>query len=74
MPRQKPPKLSPGLKQIHATEGLISAIARRLRISRQAVSAWKAVPLNRVVAVENITGIDRERLRPDIYRLIKRRV
>lgn len=36
-------------------------------ISSQAVSQWIEVPVRRVLVVEQITGISRHDLRPDIY-------
>ena len=44
-----------------------TALARALDVSHQAVIQWKRVPVNRVLAVERITGITRYELRPDIY-------
>lgn len=43
------------------------AIARELGISHTAISQWKAVPHDKVHAVERITGIPRSELRPDLY-------
>ena len=42
-------------------------LAEALGIKRQAVYAWRHVPIGRVKAVEKLTGIPREELRPDIY-------
>jgi len=36
-------------------------------LTQQAVSQWQRVPTDHVIDVERITGIRRERLRPDIY-------
>lgn len=47
--------------------GGVSALAKALRVERQAVSKWKRVPLGRVVKVSQITGIPREKIRPDLY-------
>lgn len=44
-----------------------SKLAKALGISRQAVEQWKAVPPERVLAVERITGFSRYEQRPDIY-------
>ena len=48
----------------------ISELATRLNISRGSVYKWKwadKIPAERVVAVEAITGIKREDLRPDLF-------
>lgn len=45
-------------------------LARRLRITVQAVSGWRAsgkIPPGRVLAVEAVTGVPRHALRPDFY-------
>jgi len=47
--------------------GSISALARRLGISQPSVSTWTRIPANRIVAVEAVTGVSRERLRPDLF-------
>lgn len=55
-------------RAINAVGGL-DGIARPLGITPQAVSQWDEVPPMRVLAVERITGIPREELRPDLYPL-----
>ncbi len=47
--------------------GLRLKVARALKITHGAVSQWKRVPAERVIVVEALTGIARERLRPDLY-------
>lgn len=47
--------------------GLRLKVARALKITHGAVSQWKRVPAERVIVVEALTGIPRERLRPDLY-------
>lgn len=44
-----------------------SALARALGIKVQSVQKWKKIPAERVVAVEAVTGISREKLRPDLF-------
>jgi hypothetical protein len=44
-----------------------AAIAKRLRIQRQAISQWTEVPWNRVLVVAEITGLPPHEIRPDIY-------
>lgn len=46
-------------------------LGRLLGISQRAVGKWLQagrVPAGRVVDVERVTGIPREKLRPDLYR------
>lgn len=62
------PAASAGLRKIRATPGLSAKIAKAFKISRQAVSDWDKVPITRLAQVERITGIPRDRLRPDIFR------
>lgn len=47
--------------------GGISALARSLGVSRQAVFQWKRIPAERVLAIEVHTGVPRYELRPDLY-------
>lgn len=52
------------------TYGGAAALARRLGISRNAVSDWRSkqrVPVERVLDIEKLTGIPRHEIRPDIY-------
>jgi DNA-binding transcriptional regulator YdaS (Cro superfamily) len=44
-----------------------SALARQLGIRPHAISMWKIVPSERVLAVEGITGVSRHHLRPDVF-------
>lgn len=59
--------MAPGLKEIRHQRGLARKIAFELGISAAAVSFWRQIPAERVLSVEKITGIRRERLRPDLY-------
>jgi TorA maturation chaperone TorD len=56
-----------GLDEALRAAGGMRALARRLGISQPAISAWKRVPSERVLAVEAATGVARGRLRPDLY-------
>jgi DNA-binding transcriptional regulator YdaS (Cro superfamily) len=42
-------------------------LARELRVSKQAVSGWKRIPVQHVLMVERLTGWPRHQQRPDIY-------
>lgn len=44
-----------------------SAVARALGIKPQALSQWDRVPVERVQAMEAITGVSRYVQRPDIF-------
>jgi TorA maturation chaperone TorD len=56
-----------GLSMAIAAAGGVAALARAMGISQPAVSAWDRVPAERVLAVENATGVSRTHLRPDLY-------
>lgn len=47
--------------------GGMRALGRALDINYQAIQSWKKIPAERVPAIEHITGIPREKLRPDIF-------
>lgn len=56
-----------GMDLIRSRRGLMAEIARRLNIRSSAVAMWTRVPAERVADVERITGIPREKLRPDLF-------
>jgi DNA-binding transcriptional regulator YdaS (Cro superfamily) len=43
-------------------------LARLLGISHQAISQWRSIPAKHIIKIEEVTGVPRERLRPDLYR------
>lgn len=47
--------------------GSYSRIAAALGLTRQTVAAWQRVPAEHVITVEEVSGIPRHELRPDIY-------
>jgi DNA-binding transcriptional regulator YdaS (Cro superfamily) len=51
--------------------GGIVKLSLSLGLSRGAASQWKKIPAERVVEVERLTGVPREILRPDLYRVQK---
>lgn len=55
------------LKQAIRAVGGLRAFARALGIAHTSVLAWAQVPPLRVLSVEKISGIPREKLRPDVY-------
>ena len=48
--------------------GGVAQLARKIGIVQPSVSNWNRVPAARVIAVETVTGIPRQELRPDLYR------
>jgi DNA-binding transcriptional regulator YdaS (Cro superfamily) len=61
------PDRDEGLTLAIKAAGGFRPLARLLGISTSALSGWKRVPAYRVLQVEAITGIARERLRPELY-------
>ncbi len=57
----------PGLEQAIRAAGGIGALARMIGISQPSLSNWNRIPAERVLTVEELTGIDRAVLRPDLY-------
>lgn len=53
---------------LRSFRGYSSKVAAALGVTRGAVSAWKQIPAEYVVIVEQATGLPREQLRPDLYR------
>ena len=47
--------------------GGYTALARLLKVSVPTVHKWKQIPPERCLAVEKISGINRHKLRPDVY-------
>lgn len=64
--RQAFRRADPGMRLL-ADYGF-SKLAEQMRLRPNAISQWHQVPAHHVVRVEEITGIDRWRLRPDLYR------
>jgi TorA maturation chaperone TorD len=56
-----------GLEEAILAAGGVSELARRLGIAQPSVSNWERVPAERVASVEEATGVDRARLRPDLF-------
>ncbi len=56
-----------GLERAIGVAGGVTALSRLIGVSQPAVSGWKRVPPDRVLAVEAATGIARTALRPDLY-------
>ena len=57
-----------GLQLAVTAAGSFNALAKALGMSAQAVLVWRRVPAHRILQVEAVTGICREKLRPELYR------
>jgi DNA-binding transcriptional regulator YdaS (Cro superfamily) len=62
------PDIDEGLRLAIEAAGSSNALARLLGMSAQAFSEWRRVPAGRILQVEAVTSIPREKLRPDLYR------
>jgi DNA-binding transcriptional regulator YdaS (Cro superfamily) len=47
--------------------GGLSELARRLGVKHPTFYKWSRVPAERVLQIEQITGVSRHDLRPDLY-------
>ena len=61
-------EISTGIALLRSQRGAQAKIAVACKIGRSAVAQWREVPAERVVTIEQVTGIPREQLRPDLYR------
>jgi hypothetical protein len=59
--------MTDGMALIRNQRGMLAKIAHGLGFTRAAVAKWSRVPAEYVVKVEEITGIPRHRLRPDLH-------
>jgi TorA maturation chaperone TorD len=57
----------PGLAEAIRAVGGVGALARKIGISQPSLSNWSRVPAERVIVIEDATGVDRTVLRPDLY-------
>jgi DNA-binding transcriptional regulator YdaS (Cro superfamily) len=60
---------SQALERAVANVGGQAKFARLIGVTAQAVSQWDEVPPLRVLAVESVSGVSRNELRPDLYPL-----
>jgi len=58
-----------GVNAAVAAMGGVRPLARAIGISNVSILGWKRVPAERVLKLEEITGVDRTILRPDLYPL-----
>lgn len=55
------------LDKLRAQRGMQAKLARGLGITRGAVGKWTRIPERWLLDVERLTGIPRNKLRPDLY-------
>lgn len=60
-------KTNKGLREAIAAAGGVRALARKIGVTHPAILGWNLVPVDRMLAIEKVTGVPRERLRPDLY-------
>jgi DNA-binding transcriptional regulator YdaS (Cro superfamily) len=58
-----------GIQKAIRAAGGVNALARLLGIEPSAVVRWRDIPAHRIIQIEQATGVPREELRPDLYRL-----
>jgi DNA-binding transcriptional regulator YdaS (Cro superfamily) len=59
--------MNAGLKKAVKVMGGQAALARQLGLTRAAVHRWDLVPAKWIIDIERLTGVSREKLRPDLY-------
>jgi len=60
-------KRSTIIQEVLDVSGGIRALSQALNLTYSAVHKWRGIPSEHVKKIEAITGISRDRLRPDIY-------
>lgn len=58
---------APELMLLFAEPGSMTRLAKGLGLRKQALSHWHEVPVAYLVRIEELTGISRRKLRPDLY-------
>ncbi|PWT79150.1 MAG: CI repressor [Chloroflexi bacterium] len=57
-----------GLQAAVKAVGTRYRLARLLGLTPSSILRWSRVPAERVIEVERVTGVPREKLRPELYR------
>jgi DNA-binding transcriptional regulator YdaS (Cro superfamily) len=61
------PHVNEGVRLAIEAGGGLRSLARQLGIAHTSVLAWDKVPLRHLFTIEELTGISREQLRPDVF-------
>lgn len=60
-------RMNQGLQQAIEIAGSQVKLAKLLGITHQAISKWQDVPIHHLIRIEQLTGVHRSLLRPDLY-------
>ena len=61
-------RIAKGVRLAIAAAGGKKILAAKLGIREQSLNNWKRVPRERIMQVEEITGVSRELLAPDLFK------
>ena len=61
-------KYPAGVKRAIKAAGGLSSLARLLKITPQSIQKWGRIPRKRILQVEALTEVPREKLAPELYR------
>ena len=64
-----PTKRDPGLSKAIEAAGGLRVLARGLGLGPGSIAQWYRVPYKQLLDVERLTGIPREKLRPELFRV-----
>jgi len=56
-----------GMDLLRSQRGLVTWLAPRIGLSQSAVAMWTRIPAERARDIEEVTGIPRHLLRPDLW-------
>jgi DNA-binding transcriptional regulator YdaS (Cro superfamily) len=56
-----------GVELAIAAAGNKLRLAKLLGISHQSINEWRRIPAERIIQIEQVTDVPREKLRPDLY-------
>lgn len=68
MPNMSKKRIDPMISAAAKKCGGLTQLSIALGLTGSAAYQWKRIPVSRVAAIEKLTGIPREVLRPDIFR------
>jgi DNA-binding transcriptional regulator YdaS (Cro superfamily) len=59
---------APGVAAAIKAAGSLRILGKLLGIDHTAVAQWTRIPADRLIEIERVTKVPREKLRPDLYR------